>query len=417
MDKTIYIDHNATTPPLPEVIAAVCDAMGLIGANPSSIHANGRAAKKLIDDARASVAALVGADPEDVVFTSGGSESNNTVIIGAGRRRVLVSPTEHAAVLKTVLTRSPDCDLIPVGEDGLVDMQELEAMLAADDEPALVCVMAANNETGVLQPMAEISELAHRHGALVHCDAVQAVGKIPVDIKAWGVDYLALSGHKIGGPQGIGALVRCGDAPLSSFITGGGQEHGVRAGTENVAAISGLGVAARIAAETLDEKMVTLTGFRDALEAGIKALSPATRIFCEEAPRLPNTSNFTLPGVRSDKQLEALDLAGVSVSASWRRSIWPASRFGLFGRQGRSIARARIHGYRSGIFDHGAAGQFRLVLGSGGRGSFSRGVGRSGAPPNPRCPGRNDRGLITAPDPLEDDRPANRRRSRALFAR
>ncbi len=315
MDKTIYIDHNATTPPLPEVIAAVCEAMGLIGANPSSIHANGRAALKLIDDARDSVAALVGADPEDVVFTSGGSESNNTVIMGAGRRRVLVSPTEHAAVLKTVLTRSPDCDLIPVDDDGLIDMQELEAMLAADDEPALVCIMAANNETGVLQPMAEISELAHRHGALVHCDAVQAVGKIPVDIKAWGVDYLALTGHKIGGPQGICALVRCGDAPLSSFITGGGQERGTRAGTENVAAISGLGVAARIAAETLDEKIATLTGYRDALEAGIKALSPATRIFCEDAPRLPNTSNFTLPGVRSDKQLMALDLAGVSVSA------------------------------------------------------------------------------------------------------
>ncbi|MBT5193104.1 MAG: aminotransferase class V-fold PLP-dependent enzyme, partial [Rhodospirillaceae bacterium] len=178
-----------------------------------------------------------------------------------------------------------------------------------------VCVMAANNETGVLQPMAEISELAHRHGALVHCDAVQAVGKIPVDVMTWGVDYLALSGHKIGGPQGIGSLVRCGDAPLSSLISGGGQEHGLRAGTENVAAISGLGVAAQIAADTLAEKSVRLKGYRDALEAGIKALSPTTMIFCEEAPRLPNTSNFTLPGVRSDRQLMALDLAGVSVSA------------------------------------------------------------------------------------------------------
>ena len=175
--------------------------------------------------------------------------------------------------------------------------------------------MAANNETGVLQPMAEISKLAHRHGALVHCDAVQAVGKIPVDIKAWGIDYLALSGHKIGGPQGIGAVARSGEAPLDSFITGGGQEHGLRAGTENVAFISGLGVAARLAAETLDEKSARIKGYRDALEAGIKALSPATTIFCEAAPRLPNTSNFSLPGVRSDKQLEALDLAGVSVSA------------------------------------------------------------------------------------------------------
>ncbi len=315
MDKAIYIDHNATTPPLPEVIAAVSEAMGLIGANPSSIHANGRAARKLIDDARENVAALVGAAPQEVVFTSGGSESNNMVILGAGRRRVLVCPTEHAAVLKTVLTRSADCDLIPVDQDGLVDMQGLEALLAENEEPTLVCVMAANNETGVLQPMAEISKLAHRHGALVHCDAVQAVGKIPVDIKAWGIDYLALSGHKIGGPQGIGAVARSGEAPLDSFITGGGQEHGLRAGTENVAFISGLGVAARLAAETLDEKSARIKGYRDALEAGIKALSPATTIFCEAAPRLPNTSNFSLPGVRSDKQLEALDLAGVSVSA------------------------------------------------------------------------------------------------------
>ena len=253
MKNTIYLDHNATTPPLPEVITAVIDAMGLIGANPSSIHANGRAARILVDDARDSVAALVGAEPEEVVFTSGGSESNNTVIMCAGLRRILVSPTEHAAVLKTVITRSPNSALIPVDHDGIVDLQELEAILADDDEPALVCVMAANNETGVLQPMADISELAYRHGAFVHCDAVQAVGKIPVDIKTWGVDYLALSGHKMGGPQGIGALVRRGNAPLSSFITGGGQERGVRAGTENVAAISGLGISAQIAAETLDE--------------------------------------------------------------------------------------------------------------------------------------------------------------------
>jgi len=313
--KTIYMDHNATTPPLPEVITAVGEAMSLTGANPSSIHANGRAARKLIEDAREAVAALVGAGPDDVIFTSGGSESNNTVILGAGRRRILVSPTEHAAVLKTVLTRSSDTGLLTVDTNGLVDMNVLERVLAECDEPALVCIMAANNETGVLQPMAEIAELAHRYGALVHCDAVQAVGKIPVDIKAWGVDYLALSGHKFGGPQGIGALVRNGKLPLRSFITGGGQERGVRAGTENVAAIAGLGAAAKIAAATLDEKIIRISGFRDALESGIKALSPATRIFSEDTPRLPNTSNFTLPGVRSDTQLMALDLAGISVSA------------------------------------------------------------------------------------------------------
>ena len=214
-----------------------------------------------------------------------------------------------------MLTRIPDSDLIPVDHNGLIDLQALQSMLSEGKEPALVCVMAANNETGVLQPMAEISEMAHRYNALVHCDGVQAVGKIPVDVRRWEVDYLALSGHKIGGPQGVGALIHRGDAPLNSLITGGGQEHGIRAGTENVAGIAGLGVAASIARDTLGEKSAMLLKFRNALEAGIKALSPATTIFCENAPRLPNTSNFTLPGVSSDKQLMALDQAGVSVSA------------------------------------------------------------------------------------------------------
>jgi len=315
MGEITYLDHNATTPPRPEVTAAVVEVMGLTGANPSSVHGAGREARKRIEAAREAVAALVNASAEEVIFTGGGSEADNLAIIGAGRNRVLVSETEHAAVLKTALVWAADPVTIPVDADGVIDLAALGERLAEDDEPALVCVMAANNETGVLQPIREVVELAHAHGALVLCDAVQAAGKVPVDVAAWDVDYIALSAHKIGGPQGIGALIRRNDAPLRSLITGGGQERGVRAGTENVAAIAGFGVAARIAAEALDETAARLAALRDDLEARVKAICPKCRVFSGDAPRLPNTSNFSLPGVRSDTQVMNLDLAGVAVSA------------------------------------------------------------------------------------------------------
>ena len=315
MTDSVYLDHNATTPARPEVAAAVAEAMRMTGSNPSSVHAFGRAARRRIEDARENLAGLVGAAPEQVTFTSGGSESNNTEIVGSGRRRVLVSAVEHSAVLKTALTRAADSDVIPVDGDGVVDLAAMAELLAESDEPALVCVMAANNETGILQPMADISEIAHRAGALVHCDAVQAAGKIPIDAARWGVDYMALTAHKMGGPQGIGALIRLGDAPLKSFITGGGQERGVRAGTENVASITGYGVAAGLAARHLDETAARVAGYRDDLERRIMEISPRTRIFSADAPRLPHTSSFTLPGVRSDTQVMALDLSGVAVSA------------------------------------------------------------------------------------------------------
>ncbi len=291
------------------------EAMALIGANPSSVHGFGREARKRIEAARQQVADLVGASPEGVFFTSGGTEANNTVIEGAERGRVLFTATEHAAVLKTALLKTRAPEIVPVDDQGVIDLVALETLLKAKDEPSLVCVMAANNETGVLQPIAEVAALAHRYGALVHCDAVQAAGKIPVDAVAWGVDYLTLSAHKLGGPQGMGAVIRIGDAPLRGMLTGGGQERGMRAGTENVAGIVGFGVAAQLARERQPEKATRMSRMRDRLEARLIEISPQTKIFSGAAPRLPNTSNFTLAGVRSDTQVMALDMEGVAVSA------------------------------------------------------------------------------------------------------
>lgn len=315
MAETIYLDHNATAPARPEVIEAVSDAMGLTGANPSSVHACGRQARKMIEQARASVAALVNARPDEVLFTGSGSEADNLAIMGAGRERVMIAETEHSAVLKTALLRTGNSRLLPVDDQGLVDLAVLERKLAESDVPALICVMAANNETGVLQPVREVAALARAHNALVLCDAVQAAGKVGVDFAAWDVDYLALSAHKIGGPQGIGALVRRDGAPLRSLVTGGGQERGLRAGAENLAGIAGFGVAARIVKETWRETAERVAGYRDQLERRVLEISPGSEIFSAKAPRLPNTSNFSLPGVRSDTQVMRLDLDGVAVSA------------------------------------------------------------------------------------------------------
>ena len=315
MVEITYLDHNSTTPTRPEVISAVGESMGLTGANPSSVHGCGRDARKRIEVARQAVAALVNAKPNDVTFLGSGSEADNLAILGAGRKRVLVSETEHSAVLKTALLRTGNSHLIPVDNQGVLDLEVLANLLAGDDEPALVCVMAANNETGVLQPIREVVDIAHAHGALVLCDAVQAACKIEVHFAGWDVDYMALSAHKIGGPQGVGVLVRREGAPLRSLLTGGGQEHGLRAGTENVSGIVGFGIAAQIAKDTWRETATRLAVYRDELERRVLELSPGSEIFSSSARRLPNTSNFSLPGVRSDTQVMNLDLDGVAVSA------------------------------------------------------------------------------------------------------
>jgi cysteine desulfurase len=312
MENPVYMDHNATTAVRPAVKDALAWALDLTG-NASSVHGAGRAARKHVEDAREQVAALVGAEPAGVVFTSGGTEANNLAIRGtiqwSAKRRVLVSAVEHVSVLKSVA----EPEIIAVDADGLIDLGVLDAALAVNDEAALVSVMLANNETGVIQPVAEVSALAHKHGALFHCDAVQAAGKIVIDIKALGIDMLTLSAHKIGGPQGVGALVSADDQTLKPIVRGGGQERGRRAGTENLPGIAGFGVAAAEALKELSG-FADLSHWRDRIEADL-ARHQGVRIFGAGVSRLANTTCLTMPGVVAEQQLIALDLAGIAVSA------------------------------------------------------------------------------------------------------
>jgi cysteine desulfurase len=300
-----YLDHNATSPLRPAAFEAVAEALAA-GGNPSSVHRVGRAARSRVDAARRHVAALVGAMPAEIVFTSGGTEANSLAMTGTGCQRVLVSAVEHDSVLKA----APDAEIVPVDGRGLIDLAALERMLAASKAPALVSVMFANNETGVRQPIADVVRLARIAGALVHCDAVQGAGKAPVDLHGLGVDYLSVSAHKLGGPTGVGALAVRGNAPFVTDRRGGGQESSRRAGTENVAGIAGFGAAAEAARSGLD-----VEALRDRLEAALLAIAPDARVFGAGAPRLGNTLCISMPGVRAETQVMALDLAGVCVSA------------------------------------------------------------------------------------------------------
>ena len=309
----IYLDYNGTAPARPEVIETVARIMGRVG-NASSVHAPGRAARADVEAAREAVAALVGAEPAHVIFTSGGTEADNLALKGTGERRLMVAGSEHGAVLATALLHDPQAVILPVDGDGLLDLAALEAALKASDKPALVAVMLANNETGVIQPVAKVAEIAHAHGALVLCDAVQSAGKIPVDIKALGVDLMSLSAHKMGGPQGVGALILGHDMEIAAEIVGGGQEMGRRSGTENVAGIAGFGRAAEIALANLDSYQ-RLAELRDDMERRLIETAPQARVFGGRAPRLPNTSCIAMPGVRSDTQVMTFDLAGIAISA------------------------------------------------------------------------------------------------------
>jgi len=309
MPEPIYLDYNATAPVRPEAARAAGDAMTAVG-NASSVHRFGRDARRRVEHAREQVAGLVGATPAQVVFTAGGTEANNLALGAHAGRRVLVAAVEHDSVLRTL----PDAEVLPVDADGRVDLDALRGMLAAEPSPALISVMLANNETGVIQPVAEIAALAREHGARVHCDAVQAAGKIPVDVGALDVDLLTLSAHKLGGPQGAGALVVTDDRPLMPHMRGGGQERGYRAGTENVPAIAGFGVAAGMALAERDH-MRTLGDWRARLEAEAAAHAPDVVIHGAGAPRLPNTTCIGLPGVAAETQLMKLDLAGIAVSS------------------------------------------------------------------------------------------------------
>lgn len=280
------------------------------GGNASSVHGFGRAARRLLEDGREQVAALVGVSGDDVIFTGGGTEANNLALLGCGCPNVIVSAVEHPSVLAVSTGHAP----VPVDGDGVIDLAAFEARLAEENGPAVVSVMLANNETGVLQPVGRVSEIAKRYGALVHCDAVQAAGKIAVDMRALGVDMLSLAAHKIGGPQGIGALILSTDLPLSPQIRGGGQERRRRAGTENIAGAAGFGAAASAARAGL-ANFAKLSGMRDQLEEAVLSVAADAKVFGQKMARLPNTSCFAVPNLPSDTQVMALDMEGVAVSS------------------------------------------------------------------------------------------------------
>ncbi len=307
----VYLDHNASVPMGASVIEAMTEAARQ-GGNPSSVHEYGRRARARIEAARKDVAAMVGAKASQVVFTSGATEANVMALRGCGRDRVFVSAAEHVSVLDA----HPSAVRIPVDSDGVVQPSAVEAALTADGVDAgdaIVSVMLANNETGVIQPISEIAVVAREHGAVLHCDAVQAPGRLPVDMAALGVDLLTVSAHKIGGPAGVGALVLRDASLLRPDTKGGGQEKGLRGGTENITGIAGFGAAAR--------RTLTLDGVddiarrRDRIEAGIAQEIPDAVVFGAGVSRLPNTSCIAIPGVGSETQVMALDLAGYAVSA------------------------------------------------------------------------------------------------------
>jgi cysteine desulfurase len=317
MTERAYLDWNATAPLRREARAAMHAAMDVAG-NPSSVHAEGRAARRLIEEARVQLAALMGAEADNIVFTSGGTEANMLALspaTGTGRyERLLVSAIEHPTVIAGGRFPAAAVEKVPVTQQGVIDLVALRRALSAGGR-ALVSVMLANNETGVVQPICEVARLVHEAGALLHVDAVQALGRIPCDIKPLDADLMTVSAHKIGGPKGVGALVKRDRAlHVEPLMTGGGQERRARAGTENVVGIAGFGAAAAAQAG-LDAEVAHIAMLRGKIEQGIKAISPDAVIFGADAERLANTTLFSVPGMKAETAVIAFDLDGVAVSS------------------------------------------------------------------------------------------------------
>ena len=320
--QRVYLDHNATTPVHPAVVEAMTKVLREDFGNPSSVHHFGQRAKSAMDQARSSVASLIGADPSEVVFTSGGTESDNFAIRGsaealdATRRRHLIATTiEHEAVLNTLKAlarRGRPTTLLRVDGTGIVAPDALKEALT--DDTALISVMHANNEIGTIQPILELARIAHDRGALFHTDAVQTAGKVSVDVKALDVDLLSISAHKFYGPKGVGALWIRRGLRLLPVLTGGKHERSRRAGTENVAGIVGMGVAASLAAAKIDEEANRMSALRDRLEEGVLRAVPGTTVNGARSPRVPNTTNISFDRIEAESLLIALDLEGVAVS-------------------------------------------------------------------------------------------------------
>jgi|SRR5688572_8231157 len=319
----VYLDHNATTPLDPMVADRVAQAMRDVWGNASSVHHFGQQAKGALDLARGAVAALIGGDASEIVFTAGGTESDNLAIRGAaealepsGRKHLVTGAIEHEAVLNTMKAlarRGWRVTIVPVDASGIVSIDRMRE--AITDDTALVSVMHANNEIGTIQPIAEIAAAAHERGALFHTDAVQSAGKIPIDVRALGVDMLTIAGHKLYGPKGTGALWMKRGVRLVSPITGGKQERSRRAGTENVPALVGLGVAAELAQQKMAAEAPRLSALRDRLEAGVLSKVSNTERNGAAAPRVPNTTNISIDRVEAESLLIGLDLAGIAVSS------------------------------------------------------------------------------------------------------
>jgi cysteine desulfurase len=322
--KRSYLDFNATAPLRGEARAAALAAFECVG-NPSSIHAEGRAARAIVEEARAAVAALAGVSPRGVTFTASGTEAANLVLTpaiaiahgGAPPARLIVSAGEHACVLKGHRFAPALVEVAPLRDDGRVDLTALAAMLDRDKRPAMLALQGANNETGIVQPVAEAAALVHAAGGVVVCDAVQLAGRAPCKAAELGADFLILSAHKLGGPKGGGALVAASPdiGVAQPLLRGGGQERGARAGTENVAGIAGFGAAARAVAAEMAGETPRLARLRDALAAHIRDIAPDAVIFGESARRLPNTLCFAIPGIGAETLVIALDLAGIAVSS------------------------------------------------------------------------------------------------------
>lgn len=323
MTERVYLDWNATAPLRQEARKALERAVALTG-NPSSVHAEGRAARHMIEDAREQVAALLGAERADVIFTGSGTEANalalspsvETATSKAPRDKLYITAIEHASVRAGGRFARDIIEDIPVDAAGRLDLAALAQALRGGQRP-LVSIMLANNETGVIQPVAEAAAIAHAANGLVHVDAVQAIGRITCDIRALGADLVTLSAHKIGGLKGVGALVRGREDIhfVNPLVRGGGQERGLRAGTENVAGIAAFGAAAATARANLADEAAHLRSLRDLFEEGLRAIAPQTVIFGETAERLPNTTLFSHPGLKAETAVIAFDLAGIAVSS------------------------------------------------------------------------------------------------------
>ena len=320
MPDRIYLDWNATAPLRREAREAMAAAWELYG-NPSSVHAEGRQARRLVEEARAEVARAVGALARNVVFTSGGTEANALALTPGLRRdsappveRLLVSAIEHASVLAGGRFSTQAIGTIGATGSGLLDLDRLRALLQSGS-PALVSVMLANNETGAVQPVAEAAEIVHAAGGLLHVDAIQAFGKITFDINGLNADLITVSGHKIGGPKGVGAVALAeGVRGLEPLLRGGGQELGRRAGTENVAGIAGFGAAVKAAMDSLQNDAIRFENLRNRLETGLRQTRGAI-VFSGDVPRLPNTTLFTVPGMRAETAVIGFDLEGIAVSS------------------------------------------------------------------------------------------------------